>query len=140
MVLIIIEKSVPGPDSGDKSLMVDHAPRPFGGRHAFEKVMQFIYQIVFIFIHRFPEKHLLPERYTMIEDLDRRVCVANIGRLYTFIKIRTYIFKAQKLFVFRKFVKILVYMLHSFEIFLFLGLLIAHAAHAKVLIFLLFPR
>lgn len=70
-MLVIIEKGISCSKPGDESSVVHDSAISLGGRHAFEEVMQFVDQVVLLFVERLPLEDLLSEYFAMVQDLNR---------------------------------------------------------------------
>ena len=145
VMLVIIEKGISCSEPGDESSVVHDSTVALGRRHAFEEVMQFVDQVVLLLVERLPLEHLLAEDFAVVEDLDRRVGVANVGILDSqkqsnanFLAV-TYIFEAEELLALWKLAEVLVDvhpLLHVLGVFL---LALRQTLHPEVLVLLLLP-
>ena len=138
MVLIIVKLRIARSYPSYEPLMGDYSARAFSLIHVFEKICQFVDEIVLFFVEWLPREYMAPEGLTVVQRLDRAVNVANVRVLHT-LKDVTYVFKAQMVLVVGELGLVLLYGDARFDRLLLFYFALTHATSAEVAVLLLLP-
>ena len=81
VVILVIKFTFASTYTRYESLVVYYATGAFRVNNGLEEFLDLVDQVVLLFVEGLPGHYLLPERPTVIKDLDCRIYVADVGVL-----------------------------------------------------------